>query len=124
MTLSVVLGCLLALQIKHLVADYLFQTSNMFLNKGRYGHPGGIKHAGFHAALTGVVLALFGVSFTSILGMAVAEFVVHYHIDWTKERLGKHAGLTPEKVNFWRLHGVDQALHQGTYVAIVWWVFG
>lgn len=122
--LTTVLGCLLALQIKHLVADYLFQTSHMFLNKGRYGHPGGILHAGLHVGLTTVVLALFGVTFASILGIAVVEFIVHYHIDWTKEQLSKRADLTPEKVNFWRLHGLDQALHQATYVAMIWWIFG
>jgi hypothetical protein len=123
MTLGMVLGCLLALQIKHLVADYLFQTSHMFLNKGSYGHPGGILHAGFHAGLTIMVLALFGVPFASVLAIGVVEFIIHYHIDWTKEKLGKRAGLKPDNVNFWRMHGLDQALHQVTYLAIIWWVF-
>jgi len=124
MTLSVVLGCLLALQVKHLVADYLFQTSHMFLNKGRYGHPGGLLHAGLHVGLTIVVLALFAVPVATVLSIAVVEFILHYHIDWTKEQLGKRADLNPDKVNFWRLHGLDQALHQATYLAMIWWIYG
>lgn len=36
---------LLLLQIKHLVIDFLLQGPYQYLNKGTYGHWGGIQHA-------------------------------------------------------------------------------
>jgi hypothetical protein len=40
---------------KHAVADFYLQTAYQYSNKGKYGHPGGIIHAGIHAALTPLV---------------------------------------------------------------------
>src|SRR5690606_10987786 len=48
-SIQLVLAALLILQAKHFVADFLLQTPYQFLNKGRYGHPGGLIHAGIHA---------------------------------------------------------------------------
>ena len=49
----------------------------------------------------------------------VAEFIVHYHIDWGKEQLMKRAGWHAENAGYWTALGLDQLLHQLTYVAIV-----
>jgi len=124
MSISMALACLLALQIKHLVADYLFQTTYMVRNKGTYGHPGGLLHSGFHGVLTTAILLLYGVSGAVVVKLIAVECLVHYHIDWGKDRLSRRFAVTPSQVNFWRMHGLDQALHQATYIAIIWWVFG
>jgi hypothetical protein len=55
--------------------------------------------------------------------IVLAEWVVHFHIDWAKARYSDDHSLDPSKAAFWRAAGVDQALHQLTYVAMVWaWV--
>jgi hypothetical protein len=106
------------LQIKHFVFDYVVQTPYQFLNKGKYGHPGGIVHAGLQAL--GTILAFFAITPTLAVGVAivVGEFIVHYHIDWTKERWLRIGGYTTNDGAYWRIYGADQLAHQLTYVVI------
>jgi hypothetical protein len=49
------LAATVVLMSKHAVADFYLQTPYQYLNKGKYGHPGGIIHAGIHVALTPLV---------------------------------------------------------------------
>lgn len=109
--------CLL---VKHTIADYALQTSYMFGNKGTYGHPGGLLHAALHIVLTAPILLILPPPTLSawilILG---AEFIIHYHIDWTKEQLGSRRTLDQNCRMYWVLHGTDQLLHGLTYIAIV-----
>jgi len=120
MTVASALLLLVGLQTKHLVADYLIQTPYMFRNKGRYGHPGGLLHAGIHSGLTAALLGMTGAAWLIVFLLAALEFILHYHIDWAKETLTQKQKLTPNVARFWNLHGLDQWLHQLTYVAIVW----
>ena len=120
MSLAGAFVVLVLLQSKHFLADYVLQTPFMFQNKGRYGHPGGVLHAGFHAGLTAVVLLLAGVAGNVLIWVVLAEFLVHYHVDWAKEKYHKNNNLSPELPRYWNLHGLDQWLHQLTYVTIVW----
>ncbi|MEL6288946.1 MAG: DUF3307 domain-containing protein [Pseudomonadota bacterium] len=113
------LALMSALLVKHAIADYGLQTGYMFRNKGRYLHPGGILHAGIHAFFTAGVLAFFApAALPLIAAIAAAELVLHYHIDWAKERIGCGCELEPTCAGFWQLHGLDQLLHGLTYVAI------
>ena len=116
---AIILG-FAVLMVKHTLADFFLQTPYQFLNKGIYGHPGGLLHAGIHAVLTAPVFfvlpagsILFG---ALILG---GEFVVHYHVDWLKEQTVKRLALQPDMAGFWRAIGLDQLAHMLTYVAIV-----
>lgn len=119
MTLGVALSALICLQIKHWIADYGLQTTYMVVNKGRYGHPGGLLHAGFHGLLTAVVLLGFGLPLSVLAVVVLAETVVHYHIDWGKECISRGVTARLDNLLFWRIHGLDQTLHQATYVAII-----
>lgn len=112
------------LLVKHLVFDFFLQTAYQYRNKGIYGHPGGILHAGLHAF--GTAFLFFYIAPGAALGAAIliGEFVVHYHIDWSKEQFVKRLGLTAEDAEFWWALGVDQFLHGATYVAIVWILTG
>jgi Protein of unknown function (DUF3307) len=108
------------LLFKHYVADFCVQTPYQFMNKGRYGHPGGLLHSGIHALLTIPVVFILKPSLPHIGAAIVAtEFLVHYHIDWGKEQLTRLTGWTPNTSRYWQLFGFDQLLHGLTYVAII-----
>ena len=116
---QLVLLALLILQLKHFVADFLLQTPYQFMNKGTYGHPGGVVHAGIHAI--GSLLAFLVI--TPRLGVGIAifigEFIAHYHIDWLKENTVRRQKWVFPQAEFWWTFGTDQALHQLTYLMIV-----
>lgn len=113
------------LQTKHFFIDYVFQPPYMHKNKGTYGHLGGIFHAVLHAAATYILLTIvyFDSMYTdinSIIAMAVIlEFISHYHIDYFKVKLNKMFKMTYDDEIFWRLQGLDQLLHQLTYIAVI-----
>lgn len=114
-----ILWAMALLLFKHAVADYYLQTPYQYQNKGTYGHPGGLIHAGIHAVLT---LPVFAILPPANLALAVAlptgEFVVHYHIDWLKEQMNNRHGWTVTTAGYWRSLGADQLAHGLTYVAI------
>ena len=53
--LSDILWAFAILSAKHTAADFFLQTPYQYLNKGTYGHPGGLLHAAIHAVLTPLV---------------------------------------------------------------------
>ncbi len=119
-TLVLLLVALVLLQVKHFLFDFVFQTPYQFRNKGIYGHPGGLLHAGLHAF--GSLPALFvlqGANTALLAGIVAAEFVVHYHVDWLKERVTRTHGWTSEDAGFWFALGADQLAHHLTYTAIL-----
>lgn len=118
MTPNLVLEILLLLSIKHFVIDFPLQTPVQYLNKGTYGHPGGILHSALHGIGTWLCL----VWFTPLaVHLAFVDFVLHYHIDWAKMNLNKKLDLGPlTSEKFWWLLGFDQLLHSLTYLAIIY----
>jgi hypothetical protein len=115
---QLILLVLLVLQAKHYICDFVIQTKYQFSNKGKYGHPGGILHAGLH--ILGTIPAFLVVRPSLSLGAAIlaAEFVIHYHVDWAKEQLMRRKRWTFPQAEFWWTFGADQVLHQLTYLAI------
>jgi hypothetical protein len=109
------------LSVKHAIADYALQTPYQVFNKGKYGHPGGLLHAGIHIVLTAPVFLLLPPS-SAGLGLAIlaGEFLVHYHCDWLKERVNKRYGLQTDTAGFWHAFGADQLVHSLTYVVIIY----
>ena len=122
------LAVLLILTVKHFICDYPLQTHWQLVNKGTYGHPGGIVHAGIHALGTTVAFLIITPTLAIGLAIVVGEFLVHYHIDWTKENVIRRMGWTVQDSQFWLALGLDQLAHHLTYVAIAailfWSVFG
>ncbi|TVS18745.1 MAG: DUF3307 domain-containing protein [Gammaproteobacteria bacterium] len=115
-----VLLALVLFQLKHYLADFHWQTIWIVQTKGRYGHPGGLIHAGLHGLLSLPVLLLVApfapVLFTVIL---IFEMVLHYHIDWIKARVVSQRGIDERDSAYWHYLGLDQAAHQLTYVAML-----
>lgn len=109
---------MLLLTIKHFICDFVYQPPYMWQNKGTYGHPGGIIHSGFHAVVTLLILLFFAHPLTAV-GLAIGEFIVHYHMDWFKMWYNKRKGWGATTHNeFWVFLGVDQLVHYLTYIAI------
>lgn len=102
--------------IKHFLADFLWQFPYMVTDKGQYGAPGGLAHAGIHGILTFFVVIGF-VRPEDAVTIALLDSAVHYHIDWAKTNLSRGLGINDHR--FWVWFGLDQALHYLTYVAII-----
>jgi hypothetical protein len=121
MTISVAMaiGGLALLQIKHFICDFVLQTTRHVQFKGIYGHPAGLEHAGIHVLGSIPCLWLVGANWTATAAIAAAEFVIHYHQDWLKERLVKRNkwGFTDHQ--YWIALGADQLVHQLTYIAMI-----
>lgn len=110
------------LTIKHFVVDYPLQGPYQYLNKGTYGHLGGILHACYHGVGTMFVLVIIAhgakISNEVIASICLIDIVVHYHIDWAKVQINKKMGWGPTThEQFWVLLGVDQFLHSVTYLS-------
>lgn len=105
--------------LKHAVADFYLQSAYQYLNKRRYGHPGGIVHSAIHAALTPLVYLVIAPSLLLAFGIAASEFLLHYHIDWLKEQITHRNGWTAQDRGFWYALGADQLVHGLTYLVIV-----
>jgi hypothetical protein len=118
--LALFLILFLGLEIKHYIADYFLQPAWILVGKGDIRHPGGYAHAGIHAVLSGVVLLIAGTPLPLLAGLVVAEWVVHYILDYAKIHYsrGVHVDTSPRR--FWALHGIDQITHQLTYAAMIY----
>jgi hypothetical protein len=108
----------LLFSVKHFVIDFICQTQYQWSNKGKYGHPGGILHAGLHGVGTAACLLAF--AWEDILFLALLDAFFHYHIDWAKMKINARMGWTATTSEyFWWLLGLDQLLHMMTYIAII-----
>ena len=110
---------LVGFAIKHFLADFVLQTAWMVREKGVYGRPGGLVHAGWHAVLSLILLLACEVPAGLTLALVGAEWVIHYHIDYAKESFSRRIRKTPADHGFWITLGFDQMLHQLTYAAMI-----
>lgn len=129
--MTTIIVILLLLSLKHFVADALLQTPYQFMNKGQYGHWGGILHAAIHGIGTLLCFLPFGFGFVVCLALGVVDALIHYHIDWAKMNLGsaKYSKMTfdhegkkalciyDNKFFYWLI--ADQCLHFTTYILLV-----
>lgn len=113
---------LLLLQIKHFIWDFWYQPPYMWQNKGTFLHLGGIVHSGLHAKTTFLILIFF-TDIKLAMMLSIAEFFLHYSIDWAKMNINRIKGWTATThTEFWQLTGFDQLLHQLTYLLIIFGV--
>ena len=106
--------------IKHFIADFVMQYDYMTRDKAIYLAEGGLHHAGVHAGFTFLILMIFFPDPKGIIALTLADFVLHYHIDYFKQQLIQ--GLNPADHMFWVWFGGDQALHYLTYIGIISYV--
>jgi hypothetical protein len=116
---AVALCALLAFEIKHFLGDFVLQTAWQVRTKGTYGHIGGIVHSGIHIVASIPALIVLGVAAKAAAAILIVEFLVHYHMDWTKATIDRVYQWGAQSQRYWILFGVDQLVHQLTYLGIV-----
>ena len=116
---GVMLWSLLAFEAKHFICDFVIQTEWQVRTKGIYGHPGGFVHAGAHALTSIPAILVWGPSLKLMATLVIVEFLIHYHMDFAKEQIGKRKGLKVNMGAYWTLFGFDQFVHQLTYVGML-----
>jgi len=118
-----VLLLLFLFMVKHSYADFTIQTYVQTVRKGIYRDWVGITHSLDHVWASIVALLIFSIfhpiSIFLILGIALVEGIMHYHIDWVKVRFGCKDQTNPA---FWTQFGLDQLAHHLCYLAIVWYI--
>ncbi|NOZ32911.1 MAG: DUF3307 domain-containing protein [Alphaproteobacteria bacterium] len=113
------IGLLVALQVKHFLADYVLQSGWMIAGKADPGHAGGYVHAAIHAGATALVLFSFGVDWRWVLAIAIAELAIHFTIDLIKARVSGDGLADTGARRFWAMHGADQLAHHLTYALLL-----
>ncbi len=116
-----VMLCLL--QIKHMFADYYLQTPKMLSGRGEYLHMGRAQHAAVHVVGSIIVFLIFDTPLAFILIIGALEWFIHFNIDYAKASYSDKKRLEPNQPAFWRAAGLDQLMHNLTYIAMAWaWV--
>ncbi|MEH2479484.1 hypothetical protein V1282_002841 [Nitrobacteraceae bacterium AZCC 2146] len=106
-------GWMLILTIKHVVADFFLQTSWMALGKDR--KTGWALPLLAHCTIHGVLTTLFVAAAQPRLWfIGLIDFAIHITIDRAKGLCVSHFGIAPGHLWFWWLIGIDQALHHLT----------
>jgi len=113
------LSSLALFEVKHFVCDFVLQTAYLYRNKGIYGHRAGFIHAGLHALGSLPAILLIGGTPGLIAMIVIGELLVHYHVDWLKLYIDKHFRLRIDRSTYWLVFGLDQLLHQATYIVIL-----
>lgn len=111
---------LILLQVKHMFADYFLQTPKMLAGRGQYLHMGRAQHAGVHVIGSLIVLLVMGTPVVPLLVLLAGEWIVHFHIDFWKASHSHKRQLAPDQAAFWQAFGIDQLLHQLSYLGMVW----
>jgi Protein of unknown function (DUF3307) len=115
---TAIIGVLVILQVKHYLFDFVFQRPyEFFRHKGDYGHPSGIIHAGLHAFGSTPAFLVITPTFWVGAAIVVGEFLIHYHVDWTKEQIERRLSLSAANKSL--VLGADQLAHHLTYAAMI-----
>ena len=105
---------LVLLLIKHWYIDFVDQSNEEIAKKGDYLHWLGIRHSFKHGILTAIIFLYFTHPAYALLA-GLFDTIIHYHIDYFKVRFGE--GNINNK-RFWIHLGLDQLLHQMTYIGL------
>ena len=117
--LALLFWSLVLFEVKHVLCDFVLQTQRQLRNKASYGSRGGLIHAGLHGIASLPAILLLNHSVPLVPAIVAGEFAAHYHVDWLKAAIIRARGLSPDDRLYRIVFGVDQFLHQMTYVIIL-----
>lgn len=104
--------------IKHFLCDFYWQTPYMLKKSSPTGWFWPLTlHVATHSAVT-LVIMLFFTDLPFAIVIAIAEFALHWAIDYWKAQKAK-ADFNSRA--FWNYLGIDQMFHNMTYLAILFW---
>ena len=106
-------GWMLVLTVKHVIADFVLQTSWMAIGKDQktgWARPL-LAHCLVHLAVSMTLILIIAPRFWFV---AVIDFLIHIVVDRAKGLCASTFDVTVEHPWFWTLIGVDQALHHLT----------
>ena len=113
------LAALTLFQVKHFACDFALQTPRQIQAKGNYGQLPGLEHAGLHALASIPAMLVLSHALIPIAIAVGGEFVIHYHVDWSKARLDRSRQFSATSTAYWVVFGFDQLIHQMTYLGLV-----
>lgn len=121
--MGMILLILTLFTMKHLLGDFVFQTTYMVVGKqkealGDFFYPLSF-HCLVHILLSlPIVFFFLGFQFWWFLPL---EFVIHFILDRLKSgpKYGGSFSINEHPRVFWVLFGVDQCLHQLTYILFI-----
>jgi len=111
------IGWMLLLTFKHIIADFVLQTSWMAHGKDQktgWALPL-LVHCLIHFSVALVLILIVAPRFWFV---ALIDFVIHITVDRAKGLVSANFGVNQEHAWFWTLIGVDQALHHLTDFAL------
>ena len=115
--IGLLVGWMLVLTVKHVVADFLLQTS--WMAEGKDQKTGWalplLAHCAVHLVLTTLLVVIIAPRFWFV---GLIDFAVHITIDRAKGFCVATFGVRMGNVWFWWLIGIDQALHHLTGFAL------
>jgi hypothetical protein len=106
-------GWMLVLTVKHIIADFVLQNSWMALGKDQktgWALPL-LAHCLVHLAVSLVLILIIAPRFWFV---AFIDFAIHIVVDRAKGLCASRLNVTMEHPWFWTLMGTDQALHHLT----------
>ena len=108
-------GWMLVLTVKHIIADFVLQNSWMAIGKDQktgWALPL-LAHCLVHLAVAMALILMIAPRFWFV---AIIDFLIHITVDRAKGLCASRFGVTHEAGHpwFWTLIGVDQALHHLT----------
>jgi|TARA_B100000085_G_C18519495_1_gene503114 hypothetical protein len=111
---------LFLLLVKHSICDLALQSRfvNKQGDKKNLTDLKGYLHAGDHAIGTFVVALLFA-GLIPALGIAIADFVLHFIIDFAKRRYTLAKNIKQSDSKFWIIQSIDQIAHYSCYFVFV-----
>jgi hypothetical protein len=112
-SVAALIGWMLVLTFKHIIADFVLQTTWMALGKDQktgWALPL-LAHCLVHLASSLVLILIIAPRFWFV---AFIDFAIHIVVDRAKGLCSSTFNMTTEHPWFWTLIGVDQALHHLT----------
>jgi Protein of unknown function (DUF3307) len=106
-------GWMLLLTLKHIIADFVLQNAWMAIGKDQkkgWALPL-LAHCLVHLAVAMLLILIVAPRFWFV---ALIDFAIHITVDRAKGYSSSTFGVTHEHPWFWTLIGIDQALHHLT----------